>query len=117
MTIELWQAPLLVMAAILAGYLAYVWVAGRWSRVARLWIKISALLALAAVALVLGYQLLKRAEISTISTVLGVATLVGEVFVGWVTWQHIKELRTAKDAQEQAHQGGVDAPARDVQPS
>jgi hypothetical protein len=109
MTIELWQVPLLVMAAILAGYLAYVWIAGRWSHIARLWIKIGALSTLAAIALVLGYQLLKRAEISMVSTVLGVATLIGEIFVGWVTWQHIKELRAAKEQETPAGQSAADS--------
>jgi len=90
MKIELWQVPLLVMGVIVAGYFAYVAIAGRWSHTVRLWIKMIALVVLAGVVLGIGYQLLKRAELSVISTVLTFLMLAVEAFIGWVAWQQLK---------------------------
>ena len=96
MKIELWQVPLLVMAVIVAGYFAYVAIAGRWSDTGRLRIKLLALVVLAGVVLGIGYQLLKRAELSVISTVLAFLMLVVEGFIGWVAWQQLKGDRAAR---------------------
>jgi uncharacterized protein YqhQ len=100
MQIEMWQVPLLVMAAIVAGYFAYVAIAGRWSPTARLWIKMIALIVLAGTVLGISYQLLKRAELSVISTLLTFLMLAVEGFIGWVAWQQFKGSNSVHGQQE-----------------
>ncbi|HEX6683461.1 MAG TPA: hypothetical protein VF062_11725 [Candidatus Limnocylindrales bacterium] len=93
MTIELWQVPLLVMAALVVGYFAYVAAARTWHDRVRLWIKMVGLVVLACVVLGIGYQLLKRAELSALSTVLAIMMLAVEGFIAWVAWQQLKASR------------------------
>ena len=100
MQIEMWQVPLLVMAAIVAGYFAYVAIAGRWSHAAQLWIKMIALIILAGTVLGIGYQLLKRAELSVISTLLTFLMLGVEAFIGWVAWHQFKGSNSPHGQQE-----------------
>jgi len=90
MHVELWQVPLLVMAAIVAGHFIYAAIADRWSPAARLWIKMIALVALGCVVLGIGYQLLLRAELSVVSTILGILMFVAEGFLVWIGWQQLK---------------------------
>lgn len=94
MNVELWQVPLLVMVALVAGHFIYVAIADRWSPKARLWIKLIALVALGCVVLGIGYQLLMRAELSVISTVLAILMLVAEGFLVWIGWQQLKASKT-----------------------
>lgn len=94
MNVELWHVPLLVMVALVAGHFAYAAIADRWSDRARLWIKMVALVALGCVVLAIGYQLLLRAELSVISTILGIMMLFAEGFLVWIGWQQLKASRT-----------------------
>jgi hypothetical protein len=90
MHVELWQVPLLVMLALVAGQFIYVAIADRWSPRARLWIKMIALVALGCVVLAISYQLLLRAELSVVSTLLGVLMLFAEGFLVWIGWKQLK---------------------------
>lgn len=91
MEIELWQVPLLVMAVLVAGHFAYVVVIARWPDPVRLWIKMIALGILAVVGLGIGYQLLQRAELSVVSTLLAILMLIVEAFIARVAWLQYKQ--------------------------
>jgi hypothetical protein len=101
--IELWQVPLLVMAVLVAGYFAYVAIAGRWSNLVRLWIKMIALGILAAVGLGIGYQLLQRAELSVLNTLLAILMLAVEGFIAWVAWLQLKQSKTPQGPNNGRH--------------
>jgi hypothetical protein len=95
--VELWQVPLLVAGVILFGFLLYAGVTKRASRITALWIKFIALAALGLLVLVLGYQLLKREELPTVTSLV---TLAIEAFIAWVAVQELKELRLARKEKE-----------------
>jgi hypothetical protein len=90
MTIELWQVPLIVMAVIVAGYFAYVGIAGRSSDTVRLWIKMTALVALGVVVLAVGYKLLTTTDPTVLTTMLTLVMLAVEGFIAWIAWKQLK---------------------------
>lgn len=110
MKLELWQAPLLVMAVLVAGHFAYAAIPD-WSKDAKLRIKMIALGLLAAVGLGIGYQLLQRAELSVLSTLLAFLMLATEGLIAWIGWQQL-QAPNAPRSQDESQRGEHDPPAR-----
>jgi hypothetical protein len=100
MKLELWQAPLLVMAVLVAGHFAYAAIPDNWSEIAKLRIKMIALGLLAALGLGIGYQLLQRAELSVLSTLLAFLMLAIEGLIAWIGWQQLQASKAPRGQDE-----------------